>query len=165
MELKLSNLSPGKGARKKKVRLGRGEASGVGKTSGRGGKGQTARTGGKVARHFEGGQMPLYRRVPKLGFTSRQKTLGINRYRVISLDDLEQFDNGVTVTPELLLERGIRITGASGAGFKLLANGECTKKLTVQVHAVSASARRRIEDLGGTVELLGSAPSASEGEG
>lgn len=155
MELKLSNLSPGSGARKAKKRIGRGEASGSGKTSGKGGKGQTARTGGKVHRHFEGGQMPLYRRLPKIGFTSQQKVVGSNRYQVITLDILEMFDEGTQITPELLMEHGVRIKPCNRAGFKLLASGECSKKLHVKLHAISAGARQKIESLGGTVELLG----------
>ena len=156
MALDLSKIGPRPGARKVGKRLGRGEASGLGKTSGRGGKGQTARSGGKIKAYFEGGQMPLYRRVPKVGFVSRRRVLGLNKYQTISLAQLEQFDNGASVTPELLLSSGIRTKASQKAGYKLLASGTLTKKLTISVHAVTEAAKAKIEALGGTVNVLGS---------
>ena len=150
--MELSKLSPGKGARKARTRVGRGEGSGRGKTSGRGGKGQTARTGGKVRLGFEGGQMPLYRRVPKLGFRSRQKTLGLNCYSVVNLDVLNCFEDGAVVDAAALRARGVGIKNKHKAGIKILARGDLSKRLTVKVQAVSKAAKAKIEAAGGTVE-------------
>ncbi len=156
--LDLSKMAPPPGARQKKVRLGRGESSGVGKTAGRGGKGQKGRAGATIRRGFEGGQMPLYRRLPKLGFFSRKKVLGVNSFEVISLSVLEKFENGATVDVEALRAKGIT---SNIARIKVLGSGALTKKLTVKVHAISASAKSKIEAAGGRVELL-LAPKAEE---
>jgi len=152
--LALNNLYPVPGARKNKKRVGRGEGSGMGKTSTRGGKGQTARSGGRVKRHFEGGQTPLYRRIPKVGFTSPQRVLGLNRYETLSLSQLDNFENGTEVTPLLLLENGYFPKARNRAGFKILNNGKLTKKLSVSVHAISAGAKEAIEKLGGSVTII-----------
>jgi len=154
MSSKLEALAPVPGSRFKKKRLGFGESSGLGKTCGKGGKGQTARTGGTIARHFEGGQMPLYRRIPKVGFKSRKGTLGLNAYCLIQLSDLETFDVGAEITPEFLLENGYVPRTNQQAGFKVLGGGVLTKKLTVKVNAISESARTAIEAQGGTVEII-----------
>ncbi len=154
MALSLSTLKPAKGSRQRKVRVGRGESSGLGKTSGRGGKGQTARTGGKVRAGFEGGQMPLYRRIGKLGFRSRQAAKGLNQFTVLSLDMLEKFDNGAVVDSESLAKIGLSLKAKTKAGYKVLGTGTLTKKLTVKVAAISASAKAKIESCGGSVELL-----------
>jgi large subunit ribosomal protein L15 len=153
--MELNDLRPAKGAVKKKVRVGRGEGSGAGKTSGRGGKGQTARSGGTIRPGFEGGQMPLYRRIPKLGFRSRKRALGENVYRIVSLDKFESFDNGSTVGPEELCAAFGAPKPRQGAGFRVLGpKGEFTKKLHLKVHGISESARKVVEGLGGTIEIL-----------
>lgn len=155
--LDLSTMAPPPGARTKKVRLGRGEASGVGKTAGRGGKGQKGRKGATIRRGFEGGQMPLYRRVPKLGFFSRKKTRGVNMYQPLSLDALNAFDDGATVDVAALAEKGLV---RANRKVKVLNTGTLSKKVTVKVHAVSASARSKIEAAGGKVDLITPAPKA-----
>lgn len=153
--LSLSTLHPAYGSRKKRLRVGRGEGSGVGKTSGRGGKGQTARNGGGVRPGFEGGQIPLYRRVSKYGFRSQSKVLGNNKFDVVNLSTLEKhFDNGATVGPEELFKLGFGRTNRNLAGYKILAAGDISKKLTIKVHAISASAKAKIEAAGGKVELI-----------
>lgn len=152
--LALSSLQPKRGSRKKKVRLGRGEGSGSGKTSGKGGKGQTARTGGKIRAGFEGGQMPLYRRLPKIGFLSRKGILGLNKFNVINLSDLERFPAGAVVDHEALRALGLCKHTALKAGVKVLGAGQLTKKLTLKVHAISTSAKSAVEKLGGSVEIL-----------
>ncbi len=153
--MELSKLAPNKGAKRKKKRLGRGESSGLGKTSGRGGKGQTARSGSGIPARFEGGQMPLYRRVPKAGFKSRKQNLGLNDFNIVNLDTLDKFDNGATVDTDALLTKGLKLSAKKLAGVKVLGRGTLTKKLTVKVHAISDSAKTKIESLGGTVELVG----------
>lgn len=150
----LSKLSPAPGSRHRKKRLGRGEASGKGKTSGKGGKGQTARTGGKIPARFEGGQMPLYRRVPKLGFVSKARTAGLNSYNIINLSILERFPAGSKVDAEAIRSIGFGKSAANKAGIKVLGSGKLTKKLNVKVQAISSSAKEKIESLGGTVELV-----------
>ena len=152
--MELSKLSPAPGARKKVRRLGRGESSGSGKTSGKGGKGQTARTGGHVRPGFEGGQMPLYRRLPKWGFVSRQQVFGLNRYNVVNLSVLERFDAGSTIDAESLRKAGFCKTNSRKAGIKVLGTGTLTKKLLVKVNAISEKAKAAIEGCGGSVELL-----------
>lgn len=152
--MKLSNLMPSVGSRKERKRVGRGESSGLGKTSGRGGKGQTARSGGTIRPGFEGGQMPLYRRVPKFGFRSRQKTLGTNQFNPVNLHVLDGFEDGAVVDAEALRARGYGRTGSRRAGYKVLGTGELSKRLTVRVQAVSESARAKIEAAGGTVEII-----------
>ncbi len=143
----LSNLRPAAGATTSDFRRGRGHASGNGKTAGKGHKGQKARSGAPRP-GFEGGQMPLYRRIPKRGFTN------INRKNVVILNvsDLERFDNGADVTIETLIESGI--VGSKFDLVKVLGNGELTKKVNVKANAFSASAQEKIEALGGTVEVI-----------
>lgn len=155
--MELSKLAPPHGARKSRRRVGRGESSGAGKTSGKGGKGQTARSGGHVRPGFEGGQMPLYRRLPKYGFTSRTKVLGKNQYHVINLSKLERFDNGTNVDANMILALSYGNHNRNRAGVKVLGTGELTKKINLKVHAISASAKAKIEALGGSVELIQSA--------
>lgn len=152
--MELHTLKPSFGSRKARKRVGRGNASGAGRTSGRGEKGQKARSGGKVRAGFEGGQMPLYRRVPKVGFISRQKLAGKNIYNVVNLSDLERFDNGAVVDLTALQNEGFGVNPNSKAGLKVLGDGELTKKLTVKANAFSKSAKEKIESLGGTVEIL-----------
>ena len=145
----LSNLQPPDGAKKKKKRIGRGEGSGTGVTSGRGHKGAKSRSGFKRKRGFEGGQMPLHRRVPKRGFHNPFRV----EYAVVNLDTLsERFDDGIEVTPERLRERGI--VRRSRALIKVLARGDISKKLTVKAHRFSAKAIQAIKDAGGQVEVL-----------
>ena len=145
----LSNLHPPEGARRKKKRVGRGEGSGTGVTSGRGHKGAKSRSGFKRKRGFEGGQMPLHRRVPKRGFHNPFRV----EYAVVNLDTLsERFDDGAEVTPELLREH--RIVRESRALVKVLARGELSKKLTVKAHRFSAQASKAIVAAGGLAEML-----------
>ena len=144
----LSNLRPADGSKQSdNFRRGRGHGSGNGKTAGKGHKGQKARSGG-TRPGFEGGQMPLYRRIPKRGFTNRNtKTIvGIN------VSALEVFENDTVVTVDTLIEQGI-VTNPKD-GVKILGNGEFTKKLTVQANAFSASAKEKIEALGGKAEVI-----------
>ena len=144
--MNLSQLKPAEGSRKDAYRVGRGHGSGNGKTAGRGHDGQNSRSGGGVRPGFEGGQMPLYRRLPKRGFTNR------NSLRIVgvSLSMLDRFEEGSTVTVASLIEVGIIKNPRDGV--KILANGEITKKLTVQVNAFSASAKEKIEAAGGKAE-------------
>ncbi|GEN31993.1 large subunit ribosomal protein L15 [Cerasibacillus quisquiliarum] len=146
--MKLHELKPEEGSRKKRNRVGRGMASGHGKTSGRGHKGQKARAGGKVRPGFEGGQTPLFQRLPKRGFTN------INRkeYAIVNLDTLNRFEDGTTITPELLLQEGIVKNLKSGV--KILGNGTLDKKYTVKAHKFSASAKEAIETAGGKAEVI-----------
>lgn len=146
--MKLHELKPSEGSRKVRNRVGRGIGSGNGKTSGKGHKGQNARSGGGVRPGFEGGQMPLFQRLPKRGFTN------INRkdYAVINLDRLNSFDEGTEITPELLLETGT--ISKLKAGVKILGNGKLEKKLTVKANKFSASAKEAIEAAGGTAEVI-----------
>ena len=126
----------------------------MGKTSGKGHKGQKARSGGGVRIGFEGGQMPLYRRVPKFGFYSRKKLLGTNQFNVVSTSMLEKLDDGTTVDLELLKSLGFGTNSKNRAGIKVLGNDKLTKKLIVKVHAVSKSAQAAIEGAGGSVEII-----------
>ena len=151
--MQLSKLAPARGAKKSKVRVGRGESSGLGKTCGRGGKGQTARSGGTVARHFEGGQTPLYRRIPKIGFLSWKKITGANRFYAINLSILDKFDAGSIVDEDKLFKRGYGRSSRKQGGFKVLGTGTLSKKLTVKVSAISDKARKAIEAAGGSVEV------------
>ena len=147
--MKLHELRPSEGAFKTSKRLGRGTGSGLGKTSGKGHKGQNARSGGGVRPGFEGGQLPLFRRLPKRGFSNAMfKT----EYATINVSDLEKFEDGAVVTPELLKEMGI--LKKQLAGVKVLGNGELTKKLTVKAHKFSASAVEKIEAIGGKAEVI-----------
>ncbi|KRN94825.1 50S ribosomal protein L15 [Pediococcus stilesii] len=144
--MKLNELKPSEGSRKNRKRIGRGTSSGTGKTAGRGQKGQKAR--GKVRLGFEGGQMPLYRRIPKRGFTN------INRkeFAIVNLDALNAFDEGAEVTPEALLKAGI--IGKQLSGVKVLGNGEISKKLTVKANKFSETAVKAIEAAGGKTEVI-----------
>ena len=160
--MNLSQLSVPKGARKKRKTVGRGEGSGHGKTSCRGGKGQTARSGGKIRAGFEGGQMPLYRRIPKLGFISGQQVAGKNQYMTVDLSILERFENGATVDCESLAAIGYRARAKEKAGLKILGSGKLSKKLTVKASALTATARQQIEACGGTVEIVGCKTACSE---
>jgi large subunit ribosomal protein L15 len=153
--MNLSQLSVPKGARKKRKTVGRGEGSGHGKTSCKGGKGQTARSGGKIRAGFEGGQMPLYRRIPKLGFVSGVKVSGSNQYMTVGLSILERFENGSTVDAETLSAKGYKAKAKERAGVKVLGSGKLSKKLTVKVSAITETARQQIEACGGKVEIVG----------
>ena len=147
--MSLSNLRPPKGAKHAKKRIGRGQGSGNGKTAGRGNKGAQSRSGYHKKRGFEGGQMPLHRRVPKRGFHNPFRV----EYEVVNLDTLaERFDAGTVVTPELLHERGL-VSGANRR-IKVLARGEVGKALTVRVHKFSGKAAEKIAAAGGTAEAL-----------
>ena len=144
--MRLDNLSPAKGSKRPKKRVGCGESSGHGKTSGRGHKGQNARSGGSVRPGFEGGQMPLYRRLPKRGFNNiafRPKTAAFN------LDNLEVFENGATVNEESL--RAIKLLNGRCDRVKILGRGELSKPLVFEVDDVSESAKAKIEKAGGTI--------------
>jgi large subunit ribosomal protein L15 len=145
----LSNLKPADGSKHSdNFRRGRGHGSGKGKTAGKGHKGQKARSGGGTRPGFEGGQMPLYRRIPKRGFTNinSKDIVGIN------VSALERFDDGAEVTVETLVESGV--VSNPRDGVKILGNGELTKKLTVKVNAFSASAKEKIEAAGGSCEVI-----------
>ncbi|MBQ1878164.1 MAG: 50S ribosomal protein L15 [Erysipelotrichaceae bacterium] len=146
--MKLHELQPVEGARKNKFRLGRGQGSGNGKTAGKGSKGQKARSGGLGKLGFEGGQTPLWRRLPKRGFTN------INRkeYTIVNVDQLNRFENGTLVTPELLRETGIAKNVRDG--IKILGEGELEKQLTVQADKFSESAVAAIEKAGGKAEVI-----------
>ncbi len=148
--MRLHDLRIRPGARHRRKRLGQGEATGHGKTSGRGGKGQTSRSGSSIRIGFEGGQMPLIRRIPKRGFNHRRfKHLFIP----VNLDALNRFEDGTLVDEDTLRKTGLAQGKADG--IKILGRGELTKKLTVKVHAFSASARTQIEARGGNCQLLG----------
>lgn len=146
--MKLHEMKYTEGARKSRKRLGRGPASGTGKTAGKGHKGQNARSGGGVRLGFEGGQTPLARRLPKRGFTN------INRkeYAIVNVETLNRFEDGVEVTPELLIEVGL--VGKELFGVKILGRGELEKKLTVKANKFSKSAIAVIEKAGGKVEVI-----------
>ena len=144
--MKLHELSPAPGSTKEVKRIGRGHGSGNGKTSGRGHKGQKARSGGGVRLGFEGGQMPLYRRLPKRGFTNRNTKDIV----AINVDRLNVFEDGDVVTITALVEKGVISNPRDGV--KVLGNGTLEKKLTVKVSAVSQGAKEKIEALGGSVE-------------
>lgn len=146
--MKLHELHPAEGLRHVRNRVGRGSSSGNGKTSGRGQKGQKSRSGGGVRLGFEGGQTPLFMRLPKRGFTN------INRkdYAIVNLDVLNRFEDGAEVTPTTLIEAGIVKDAKSG--IKILGNGELTKKLSVKAAKFSKSATTAIEAAGGSVEVI-----------
>jgi large subunit ribosomal protein L15 len=145
----LSNLKPPKGAKHAKKRVGRGQGSGNGKTAGRGHKGAQSRSGYSFKRGFEGGQMPLHRRVPKRGFTNPTRV----EYEVVNLDTLgERFDAGTVVTLELLAER--RLVSGAGSRLKVLGRGEIGKALTVHAHKFSGTAAEKIAAAGGATELI-----------
>ena len=146
--MNLHEMKYNEGARKQTKRLGRGLGSGQGKTSGKGHKGQNARSGGGVAIGFEGGQTPFFKRMPKRGFTNFTR----KEYAIVNLTALEKFDNDAVVTPELLKEAGI--VKKEFDGVKVLGNGTLTKKLTIKCNKISASAKAAVEKAGGKVEVI-----------
>ena len=146
--MKLHELKPAEGSRQERKRLGRGIGSGQGKTAGKGHKGQNARSGGGVRLGFEGGQTPLFRRLPKRGFTNISR----KEYAVVNLDALNRFEEGTEVTPELLIETGV--VSNEKAGIKILAKGNVEKKLTVKAHKFSSAAKEAIEAAGGNTEVI-----------
>ncbi len=146
--MKLHELGSSQAKRRKRV--GRGMSSGYGKTSGKGHKGQKARAGKGVRPGFEGGQMPLYRRMPKRGFTN----IFAKEYATINVEDLNRFENDTEVTPELLINEGIIKKGKIKSGIKVLGNGELNKKLIVKAHKFSGTATKKIEAAGGKVEVI-----------
>lgn len=146
--MKLHELSPAPGSRKVRIRVGRGLGSGLGKTSGRGHKGQNARSGGGVRTGFEGGQMPLYRRLPKRGF----KNIFAKEYAEVNVSSLNRFEDGATVDPAALVEAGILKNVCDGV--HVLGNGEITKKLTVVANGFTKSAEEKITAAGGKVEVI-----------
>lgn len=145
--MKIQELGPAYGSTTTRRRVGRGMGSGLGKTSGSGHKGQKARTGGKIRRGFEGGQTPLYRRIPKRGFKNHFAT----EYTTVNVSDLERFDNDTVVTMELLLSEGL--VRKELDGLKVLGNGNLTKKLTVVASKFSKSAEEKIQAAGGKIEV------------
>jgi large subunit ribosomal protein L15 len=155
--MRLHDIKPRPGAKHRRKRLGQGESSGHGKTSGRGGKGQTARSGSSIRIGFEGGQMPLIRRIPKRGFNNTRHG---TRYLPVNLDALNRFDDGARVDEEAL--RSVGLANGRSDGVKILGDGELTKKLTVSAHAFSASAKAKIEAKGGICELVAPKAKASE---
>ncbi|MBR0439857.1 MAG: 50S ribosomal protein L15 [Bacilli bacterium] len=146
--MKLHELQVTEGARREHFRKGRGLGSGNGKTAGKGHKGQNARSGGGVALGFEGGQLPLFRRLPKRGF----KNVNHVNYATINVKDLNRFKDGTVVSPALLKEEGLLTKEYSG--LKVLGGGTLEKKLTVQAHAFSKSAEKAISDAGGKIEVI-----------
>lgn len=149
--LTLSNIKRAKGALKSKKRLGRGPGSGLGKTSGRGGKGQTARSGSSIPAGFEGGQTPLYRRLPKVGFTNPFA----QSWYVLNLKDIEpKFGASETVSMETLREKGLVRGKAKKSKLKILSNGDLSKSLTFQAHHFSSNAKKKIEAAGGKTEVI-----------
>ena len=144
--MNIQDLGPAYGATKTRTRVGRGIGSGLGKTSGKGHKGQNARTGGSIRRGFEGGQTPLYRRIPKRGFKNHFK----REYAIVNVADLERFEDGTVVNMELLLNEGIIRKELDG--LKVLSNGDLTKKLTVVANKFSKEAKTKIESVGGKIE-------------
>jgi large subunit ribosomal protein L15 len=154
--MRLHDLKPRPGAKHRRKRLGQGESSGRGKTAGRGGKGQTARSGSSIRIGFEGGQMPLIRRIPKRGFNN---TRFGTRYIPVNLEALNAFDDGARVDEAAL--RKVGLVNGRGDGVKVLGDGELTKKLTVVVDAFSASAKTKIEGKGGKCELVKAAKAAA----
>jgi large subunit ribosomal protein L15 len=147
--MRLHELKPPAGARRARKRIGRGTASGHGKTSGKGEKGQKARSGAHIHPWFEGGQLPLHRRVPKRGFTNRFRQV----YAIVNLKDLERFDPGTKVTPGLLGEMGL--VRDLRAGLKVLAKGTLTKPLSISAHRFSKQATEKILAAGGKIEVIG----------
>ena len=149
--MKLHNLRPAEGGGvKPKKRVGRGIGSGLGKTSGRGHKGQNARSGGGVRPGFEGGQMPLFRRLPKRGFTN----IFAKEWAEVNVEALNDFEQGTVVTPELLIEKGIIKKQKAKDGVRILGNGDIKVSLTVKAHHFSKSAAEKIEAAGGKAEVI-----------
>jgi large subunit ribosomal protein L15 len=159
--MKLSEIADNAGSRKKRMRVGRGIGSGKGKTSGRGGKGQTARSGVRI-KGFEGGQMPLHRRLPKRGFNNvfRVEYSEVNLDRIQQAIDAKQLDAGAVINAEALVKSGV--LRRAKAGVRLLGRGEIKAKVNVEVHGASKSAIAAVEKAGGSVKLL--APAKEEGE-
>jgi large subunit ribosomal protein L15 len=155
--MRLHDLKPRPGAKHRRKRLGQGESSGHGKTSGRGGKGQTARSGSSIRIGFEGGQMPLIRRIPKRGFNNARHG---TRYVPINLESLNRFEDGTRVDEAALRDAGL----ANGPvrRIKILGDGELSRKLTISAHAFSASARSKIEAKGGSCEVIAPAKPAAK---
>lgn len=147
--MKINEVGSTKGASQNAYRKGRGVGSGNGKTAGRGHKGQNSRSGGGVRPGFEGGQMPLYRRIPKRGFNNKRFAL---QYVEINVSDLERFDDGSSVDASVLKQTGLISLPKVNDGIKILGNGNLTKKLTVRANAFTASAKEKIEKAGGTAE-------------
>jgi large subunit ribosomal protein L15 len=154
--MRLHDLKPRPGAKHRRKRLGQGESSGHGKTSGRGGKGQTARSGSSIRIGFEGGQMPLLRRIPKRGFNNKRFRTA---YIAVNVESLNVFDNGARVDEAALRAAGL--ANGKGDGIKILGNGELTRKLTVVASAFSAGARAKIEGKGGACEVATKAAPAA----
>jgi large subunit ribosomal protein L15 len=147
--MRLHNLKPRPGSKHRRKRLGQGESSGHGKTSGRGGKGQTARSGSSIRIGFEGGQMPLIRRIPKRGFNNAEFA---TVYIPVNVGELNEFEDGARVDETAL--RSVGLANGPGDGIKILGSGDLTKKLVVVVSAISASAKTKIEAKGGSVEII-----------
>ena len=147
--MKLHELAPAEGSKKEHFRVGRGHGSGNGKTAGKGHKGQNARSGGGVRPGFEGGQMPLYRRLPKRGFNNARFA---TNYAIVNVSDLDVFEDGAVVDAKVLLDAGV--LSKCTYGVKILGNGEITKKLTVKASAFSESAKAKIEAAGGKAEVV-----------
>ena len=148
--MELNNLKPNKGAVRKRKRVGRGTASGYGKTAGRGQDGQHSRSGVGIRIGFEGGQMPLYRRLPKRGFNNFDFE---KRYTTINLDRLENFEDGAEVTAQILKDAGV-IKKIEKDGLKILGGGQFTKKLTIKASKFTESAKQKIEAAGGKAEVI-----------
>mgnify|MGYP000621849602 FL=1 len=149
--MKLNDLRPNEGGGSKpRKRVGRGIGSGLGKTSGRGHKGQKARSGGGVRPGFEGGQMPLFRRIPKRGFTN----IFAKEYAVVNVEELNRFTENTVVTPELLIEEGLVKAGKAVDGIKILGDGDVKVKLTVKAQKFSKTAAEKIEAAGGKAEVI-----------
>ncbi len=159
--MRLHDLKPRPGAKHRRKRLGQGESSGHGKTSGRGGKGQTARSGSSIRIGFEGGQMPLIRRIPKRGFNNARHT---TRYLPVNLEALNRFEDGARVDAATLRDAGLANGPGVGGGIKILGTGDLTRKLTVNAHAFSASARSKIEAKGGKCEVIAKKHQAPKAE-
>src|SRR2546430_12273938 len=157
--MRLHDLKPRPGAKHRRKRLGQGESSGHGKTSGRGGKGQTARSGSSIRIGFEGGQMPLIRRIPKRGFNNTRHG---TRYLPVNLESLNRFDDGARIDEATL--RGAGLANGRGDGIKILGDGDLTRKLTVTAHAFSASAKAKIEAKGGSCEVIAAKKTAPKAE-
>ena len=156
--MRLHDLKPRPGAKHRRKRLGIGESSGHGKTSGRGGKGQSARSGSSIRIGFEGGQMPLIRRLPKRGFNNAAFT---TRYLPVNLESLNHFDNGSVVDETALRDAGF--ANGKSDGIKILGDGDLKKKLTIRAHAFSKSAKEKIEGQGGNCEIIGVKAPAERG--
>ena len=146
--LQLHTIKPNPGAKHRKKRLGNGESSGLGKTCGKGNKGQKARSGGTIRPGFEGGQMPLYRRLPKRGF----KNIFADKYAVVNVEQLNRFEDKAVVDPAALVEAGILKNVLDGV--RILGNGELTKALDVRAQGFTKSAQQKIEAAGGKVEVI-----------